>query len=132
MWTRLGRAAAVEAGPAVDPTEVEEDEEVEAEASSEAAEEEEAEAAMVVETAVMGVTEATAAVEDIRAEEEEDTPLEEAEATTETGVLVTVIAAALTEMVMIVMVRISFLGSKPPYKHVGCARVTADESNRLF
>lgn len=41
MWTRLGRAAAVEAGPAVDPTEVEEDEEVEAEASSEAAEEEE-------------------------------------------------------------------------------------------
>lgn len=48
------------------------------------------------------------------------------------GVLVTVIAAALTEMVMIVMVRISFLGSKPPYKHVGCARVTADESNRLF
>lgn len=43
-------------------------------------------AAMVVETAVMGVTEATAAVEDIRVEEEEDTPLEEAEATTETGV----------------------------------------------
>lgn len=45
-----------------------------------------AEAAMVVVTAVMAVTEATAAVEDIRAEEEEDTPLEEAEATTETGV----------------------------------------------
>lgn len=43
-----------------------------------------AEAAMVAVTAVMEVTEAMAAA-DIRAEEV-DTPLEEAEATTETGV----------------------------------------------
>lgn len=47
-----------------------------------------AEAAMVAVTAVMEVTEATAAAADIRAEEV-DTPLEEEaeEATTETGVL---------------------------------------------